>query len=300
MDFFGLLTDPKVLLIIAVLALLIALAIYAWRQSSHLEDLKTKNTKMLEQVKHGIILDDEIGYRAKLRNDMASNMSEETIPVAHSLINEHEHDHSASEHAVENTEWEDDECSDEEHNTYIKELIRLNDSKRAKNDEFYIKTQQQTGHNGPVYDSGEEDVIFDNYDDTEDEASETDILVHAERELAEADPVEVAPVQVAKVAAPAKVAPVVVATPKQKPELKLKLKPSPKTPEVKANEVKVKANEVKVKAEAVKVKANEVEVKANTEEITEVKTVEESVKPVEDVKPTQKLKPFIGKKVPKI
>jgi len=260
MDFFGLLTDPKVLLIIAVLALLIALAIYAWRQSSHLEDLKTKNTKMLEQVKHGIILDDEIGYRAKLRNDMASNMSEETIPVAHSLI--HEHEQSASEHGVENTEWEDDECSDEEHNTYIKELIRLNDSKRAKNDEFYIKTQQQTGHNGPVYDSGEEDVIFDNYDDTEEEASETDILVHAERELAEADPVEVAP---------AKVAPVVAATPKQKPELKLKLKPSPKTP-----------------------------VKANTEELAEVKTVEESVKPVEDVKPTQKLKPFIGKKVPKI
>ena len=205
MDFFALLTDPKVLLIIAVLALLVGLGYYTWRQSAYLEDLKMKNSKMLEQVKHGVLLDgsddgdDGSGSRRniarlRLRPDMASNMSEDT---RHDAEDEDTGRYDADaegegENGVgvdtENQDWEDD-CTDEEHNAYIKELIRINDMKRGNSDAYYVKTQQQSGHNGPVYDSGEEEMIFDNYADTADEASDTEMerLAEAELKLAQAD-----------------------------------------------------------------------------------------------------------------
>jgi hypothetical protein len=187
MDFFALLTDPKVLLIIAVLALLVALGIYTWRQYGHMEELKIKNDKMLEQVKHGVLLSEQSGEaagKARLRGDMASNMSEETNPGVvpeESEMSAYDADADAEDEDKVHPEWEDD-CSDEEHTQYIKELIRINDSKRAKRDEYYVKTQQQSGHHGPVYDSGEEEMIFDNYADTDD-ASNMEILAHVRREL---------------------------------------------------------------------------------------------------------------------
>ncbi len=179
MTFFSLLTDPKVLLIIAVLALLIALGVYAWRQSGQMEELKLEHDKMIEQVKHGIVLSESKKSLARLRPDTVSNMSEETATqIAQDADADVESEGACDADAECEVGWED-----EEHNAYIKEIIRINDSKRAKDDDYYVAEQQQSGHNGPVYDSGEEEIVFDNYADSTDESAQAEILAHVEKEL---------------------------------------------------------------------------------------------------------------------
>jgi hypothetical protein len=179
MTFFSLLTDPKVLLLIAVLALLIALGVYAWRQSGQMEELKLEHDKMIEQVKHGIVLSESKKSLARLRPDMVSNMSEETATQF-----AQDADDADVESEGEGGEEVDVGWEDEEHNAYIKEIIRINDSKRAKCDDYYVAEQQQSGHNGPVYDSGEEEIVFDNYaDDSTDESAQAEILAHVAKEL---------------------------------------------------------------------------------------------------------------------
>ena len=215
MDFFSLITDPKIILIIVAVVLLIGLAYYGWKQ---LTELRTNNEKMAEQVKHGLILSDKKvnpGIKLKLRPDMASNMSEETYPEGP------EEDENEWNEGHPDTEDEDEDgdgdISNDEHDAYIQELIRIQDSKRSP--DFYIKDHQQPGHNGPVYESEEEEVIFDNYDDAEDEdeVSESDLIAHAAAELAAVpviEPARAAPVPVAPAAvAPIAVAPVAVEPP---------------------------------------------------------------------------------------
>jgi hypothetical protein len=196
MDFFSVLTDPKVILIIVAVILLIGLAYYGWKQ---LTELKTNNEKMAEQVKHGLILSDKQGapsLKLKLRPDMASNMSEETYPEGpEEDENQWNEEHDIATEGEEDADDPDQDISNEEHNAYIQELIRIQDSKRPA--DFYIKEQQQPGHHGPVYDSGEEEVIFDNYDDDQedDEVSESELIAHAAAELAsvKSEPTVVSP-----------------------------------------------------------------------------------------------------------
>jgi hypothetical protein len=180
MDILSLLTDPKVWIIFAIIALLVVLGIYTWRQSNHIEVLKHQHTKMSEQVKHGLMLSED-GLQTKalvhLRPDMASTMSEETCE---GIVPEEEE------------EWDegksddgdgDGELSDDEHNAYIQQLIRIQDGKRAKLDEFINPVQQQSGHGGAVYDSNDEEIIFHDYNDESDYASDTEIMKHVEKEL---------------------------------------------------------------------------------------------------------------------
>ena len=174
MDFFSLLTDPKVWLIIAIVALLIVLGIYTWRQSNHIEELKNQHSKITEQVRHGLKLsDDNPKALVHLRPDITSNMSDETCDAA-------QHDQEWDEEH----EDDDEDASDDEHNAYIQQLIRIQDTKRAKLDEFIIPSQQQTGHTGPVYESHDEEIIFRDYDDAEsDGASKSELIQHIQEEL---------------------------------------------------------------------------------------------------------------------
>jgi hypothetical protein len=180
MDFFSLLTDPKVWLIIAIIALLVVLGIYTWRQSNHIEELKNQHTKITEQVKHGLKLSEPAnGVKAlvHLRPDIASNMSDDTCDPAQR--DEQEWDES---HAPQNN---DDDESDDEHNAYIQQLIRMKDNKRAVVDEYIIPAQQQSGHTAdPVYDSHDEEIIFRDYNDDEsDGASESELIKHVQEEM---------------------------------------------------------------------------------------------------------------------
>ena len=203
MDIFALLTDPKVLLIIAVLLLLGALAIYTWRQSNDLYDLKSKHEKITQQVKHGVILSEHEGEN-RIRPEIASNMSEETYHEETDNEDTDNEENEDNEDKDDDNEPETEDEDDDVHNDYIKELIKMHDRKRA--DDFYIMDQQQSGHNGPVYDSEEEELIFDNYEDKDDddvpdeesevsdvhdevpdevpdEVNEAELMVHAENEL---------------------------------------------------------------------------------------------------------------------
>jgi hypothetical protein len=347
MDFFALLTDPKVLLIIAVLALLVGLGYYTWRQSAYLEDLKMKNSKMLEQVKHGVLLDgsdDGDGtdgqrknmarLRLKVRPDMASNMSEDTRHEADEADEADEEEdevtngrYDADAEAdpeggvaadTEHQNWEDD-CTDEEHNAYIKELIRINDLKRANSDAYYVKTQQQSGHNGPVYDSGEEEMIFDNYADTADEASDTEIelLAQAELKLARADNnvkgdnvksedelLRKINSDIIRIDEPVPVIPQVVSIKTSTPSVEAVVKPEPldntpsgdapkKTPRKKSDAPPKPAAKTKAPMpEAAVVKESEAPAQAPVQEVP----VAAAVVPVLDHTPL-KIKPVIGKKV---
>ena len=184
MDFLSLLTDPKVWIIFAIIALLVVLGIYTWRQSNHIEELKHQHTKMTEQVKHGLMLSED-GLQTKalvhLRPDMASTMSEETYEGGLQEPEDEEWDGAKSED-------EDGELSDDEHNAYIQQLIRIQDGKRAKLDEFINPAQQQSGHGGTVYDSNDEEIIFHDYNDESDYASDTEIMKHVEKELSKSPP----------------------------------------------------------------------------------------------------------------
>jgi hypothetical protein len=186
MDFLSLLTDPKVWIIFAIIALLVVLGIYTWRQSNHIEELKYQHTKMTEQVKHGLMLSED-GLHTKalvhLRPDMASTMSEETYEGGLHQPEEEEWDGGKSEE-----EYGDGELSDDEHNAYIQQLIRIQDGKRAKLDEFIDPAQQQSGHGGTVYDSNDEEIIFHDYNDESDYASDTEIMQHVEKELSKSPP----------------------------------------------------------------------------------------------------------------
>ena len=186
MDFLSLLTDPKVWIIFAIIALLVVLGIYTWRQSNHIEELKYQHTKMTEQVKHGLMLSED-GLQTKallhLRPDMASTMSEETCEGGLQEPEDEEWDGVKSE-----DEYGDGELSDDEHNEYIQQLIRIQDGKRAKLDEFINPAQQQSGHGGTVYDSNDEEIIFHDYNDESDYASDTEIMKHVEKELSKSPP----------------------------------------------------------------------------------------------------------------
>ncbi len=190
MDILALLTDPKVWIIFAIIALLVVLGIYTWRQSNHIESLKFQNTKMSEQVKHGLMLSDD-GLQTKavvhLRPDMASTMSEETCEAA---VHEEEEDWE-EEGKSDDGEGDDGDAelsADDEHNAYIQQLIRIQDGKRAKLDEFINPAQQQSGHGGAVYDSNDEEIIFQDYNDESDYASDTEIMKHVEKELTAVTP----------------------------------------------------------------------------------------------------------------
>jgi hypothetical protein len=186
MDFLSLLTDPKVWIIFAIIALLVVLGIYTWRQSNHIEELKHQHTKMTEQVKHGLMLSED-GLHTKalvhLRPDMASTMSEETYDGGLQEPEDEEWDGAKSE-----DEDGDGELSDDEHNAYIQQLIRIQDGKRAKLDEFINPVQQQSGHGGTVYDSNDEEIIFHDYNEESDYASDTEIMKHVEKELSKSPP----------------------------------------------------------------------------------------------------------------
>lgn len=148
----SLLTDMKVLLIILVIGLLVALAIYTWRQTKELHLLKSQQEIIKEQVKHKLILNDHSGERP----EMASNMSEE------STVKEGDDE-----------EWDDDdeeEDESEDHSSYIREIINMQDKKRDANDDYYITKESKSAD----YDSDGENIVFDNYE--EDEDSEAEIV----------------------------------------------------------------------------------------------------------------------------
>jgi hypothetical protein len=140
----SLLTDVKILLIVIVVGLLVALAIYTWRQTKELQLLKSQQDMIKEQVKHKLILSDHTNERP----EMASNMSEEsTVKEA-------------------DDEWEDDDEDDsQDHSSYIREIINMQDKKRSPEDDYYIARES----NKPGYESDEDKIVFDNYEDDEDD-----------------------------------------------------------------------------------------------------------------------------------
>jgi hypothetical protein len=261
MDFLSLLTDPKVWIIFAIIALLVVLGIYTWRQSNHIEELKYQHTKMTEQVKHGLMLSED-GLHTKalvhLRPDMASTMSEETYEGGLHQPEEEEWDGGKSEE-----EYGDGELSDDEHNEYIQQLIRIQDGKRAKLDEFINPAQQQSGHGGTVYDSNDEEIIFHDYNDESDYASDTEIMKHVEKELSKSPP-----------SVQDKILQDMHRMDKELHSL-IEIKPETVSDSVAGGIVDDNATEVKDKDNAtevkVKVKATEVKVKDNVEEHTPLK-----------------------------
>ena len=152
MDLYFLIKDIKIVMLVVLVVLLVALAFYSFRQSQQLKTMKDQEEKIKEQLKHQVLLN---GLELE-RPEMASNMSEES-----------------QSQAEEQDEWrdnretngEDGSESEEDHSAYIREIIKMQDSKLSPEKDYYLARQMDQ-----VDSEDEEHIIFDNIE----EISETD------------------------------------------------------------------------------------------------------------------------------
>jgi hypothetical protein len=146
MDILTLLADPKILIIIVLVAVLAFFIYYSWsKTSSSIGALEESQKLMHKQLAHGVITDEKL--RHPLRIDNASNMSEETMDYDYNDAGKDKETESAESESAEDTEEAGETESEESENeSHTDEPVSLPSPKFMRAVQNLHQQHQQQQH----------------------------------------------------------------------------------------------------------------------------------------------------------